>query len=343
MIVWDPILRTSAGYDLLEDADRASLQRAAASVDILLPNNYEQRQILGDLSPESAAHLWNTTIVCKGIVQSEEEITDRAYLPNGGIVESNVPIIGQDRHGTGCLYGTILAYELANGASMLYAMSAAQRAVAHYRNGQYIPTKKQKAPLGHRMFITHAATTAEVLRQTEAVLSQGRADIVQLRMKSAPKALLLTTAREMQALCRNYGVPLIINDNVEVARAIGADGVHLGKEDMSPSLARQLLGDAVLIGRTCNTHEDLQAVLAEPIDYVGVGPYRFTQTKQRLAPILGIEGYRKLQLADYPLPAYAIGSIRSDEAPLFDELGLYGIAMSGALIREACQENTPHL
>lgn len=343
LIVWDPILRTSSGYDLLEDADRASLQRAAASVDILLPNNYEQRQILGDLSPESAAHLWNTTIVCKGIVQSEEEITDRAYLPNGGIVESNVPIIGQDRHGTGCLYGTILAYELANGASMLYAMSAAQRAVAHYRNGQCIPTKKQKAPLGHRMFITHAATTAEVLRQTEAVLSQGRADIVQLRMKSAPKALLLTTAREMQALCRNYGVPLIINDNVEVARAIGADGVHLGKEDMSPSLARQLLGDAVLIGRTCNTHEDLQAVLAEPIDYVGVGPYRFTQTKQRLAPILGIEGYRKLQLADYPLPAYAIGSIRSDEAPLFDELGLYGIAMSGALIREACQENTSHL
>ena len=119
--------------------------------------------------------------------------------------------------------------------------------------------------------------------------------------------------------------------------------MHLGKEDMSPSLARQLLGDAVLIGRTCNTHEDLQAVLAEPIDYVGVGPYRFTQTKQRLAPILGIEGYRKLQLADYPLPAYAIGSIRSDEAPLFDELGLYGIAMSRALIREACQENTSHL
>ena len=112
---------------------------------------------------------------------------------------------------------------------------------------------------------------------------------------------------------------------------------------MSPSLARQLLGDAVLIGRTCNTHEDLQAALTESIDYVGVGPYRFTQTKQRLAPILGIDGYLKLQLADYPLPAYAIGSIRPDEASLFDELGLYGIAMSGALIREVCQENTSHL
>ena len=65
------------------------------------------------------------------------------------------------------------------------------------------------------MFITHATTTEEVLRQTNAVLSQGRADMVQLRMKSAPKSLLLTTAREIQVLCRNYGVPLIINDNVE--------------------------------------------------------------------------------------------------------------------------------
>lgn len=343
LIVWDPILRTSSGYDLLEDADRASLQQAAASVDILLPNSYEQRQILGDLSPHTAAHLWRTTIVCKGVVQSDEEITDRAYLPNGDSVESNIPIIGKDRHGTGCLYGTTLAYELADGAPMQYAMSVAQRAVAHYRNGQCIPTKKPKAPLGHRMFITHAATTEEVLRQTNAVLAQGRADMVQLRMKSASKALLLTTAREVQVLCRNYGVPLIINDSVEVAHAIGADGVHLGKEDMSPTLARQLLGDAVLIGRTCNTREDLDAALAEPIDYVGVGPYRFTQTKQRLAPILGIEGYRKLQLADYPLPAYAIGSIRPDEAPLFDELGIYGIAMSGALIREACLENATHL
>ena len=157
-------------------------------------------------------------------------------------------------------------------------------------------------------------------------------------MKSTPKSLLLTTAREIQVLCRNYGVPLIINDNVEVAHIIGADGVHLGKEDMSPTLARQLLGDDILIGRTCNTHEDLQAALAEPIDYVGVGPYRFTQTKQRLAPILGIEGYRKLQLGDYPLPAYAIGSIHPDEALLFDKLGIYGIAMSRALIREVYQK-----
>ena len=60
--------------------------------------------------------------------------------------------------------------------------------------------------------------------------------------------------------------------------------MHLGKEDMSPILARELLGDAVLIGRTCNTREDLRAALAQPIDYVGVGPYRFTQTKERFSP-----------------------------------------------------------
>ena len=85
----------------------------------------------------------------------------------------------------------------------------------------------------------------------------------------------------------------------------------------------------------------MQTALRDPIDYVGVGPYRFTQTKERLAPILGIEGYRDLQLSDYPLPAYAIGGIRPDEAPLFDALGIYGIAMSGALIRAISSENTP--
>ena len=341
LIIWDPILRTSSGYDLLHGADREALQETAANVDILLPNHYEQTQILGDLSPEIAARRWNTTIVCKGIAHTADSITDRAYLPNGEIVESQYPMVGIDRHGTGCLYGTTLAFHLANGASLSYALSAAQRAVAHYRNGQLPPVEKRKAPLGHRMFITHAPTTAEVLQQTEAVLSQGRADIVQLRMKNAPKSLLLSTAREILVLCRNYGVPLIINDHVDVARIIGADGVHLGKEDMSPSLARELLGDAALIGRTCNTQADLQAALREPIDYVGVGPYRFTQTKERLAPILGIEGYRDLHLADYPLPAYAIGGIRPDESPLFDALGIYGIAMSGALIRAISSVNTP--
>lgn len=340
LIVWDPILCTSSGYHLIPDADVIALQEAAASVDLLLPNAYESMQLLGNLAPEKAALQWNTTIVCKGESLMAEEILDRAYTPDGQSVESTYPSVGNDRHGTGCLYGTTLAFHLANGASLSYALSAAQRAVAHYRNGQLPPVEKRKAPLGHRMFITHAPTTAEVLQQTEAVLSQGRADIVQLRMKNAPKSLLLSTARELQVLCRNYGVPLLINDHVDVARIIGADGVHLGKEDMSPSLARELLGDAALIGRTCNTLEDLHAALAQPIDYVGVGPYRFTQTKERLAPILGIEGYRDLHLADYPLPAYAIGGIRPDEAPLFDALGIYGIAMSGALIRAISSENT---
>lgn len=338
LIVWDPILRTSSGYDFLADVDVIALQEAAASVDILLPNGYERKQILGEFTPEKAARRWQTTIICKGELHTADAIIDRAYHPDGSISESLYPPIGQDRHGTGCLYGTTLAFELANGSHLQFAMSAAQRAVAHYRNHQALPRKSRKAPLGHRMFITHASSTEEVLRQTEAVLSRGRADIVQLRMKDASKSLMLATAREIQVLCRNYGVPLLINDHVDVAHIIGADGVHLGKEDMSPTLARELLGDAALIGRTCNSQADLQAALREPIDYVGVGPYRFTQTKQRLAPILGIEGYRQLHLGEYPFPAYAIGGIRPDEVPLFEALGIYGIAMSGALIREVCGE-----
>lgn len=333
LIIWDPILSTSTDHRLLTDVTPEALHTAAAMVDVVTPNPRECAQILGNLSPAEAAKEWQTTVILKSAKQEEGNIIDQAFTPEGQIIESTAPAGGEDRHGTGCLYATTFAVVLAETAALPLAMRTAQRAVMHYRHALPQPSIARKAPLGRRMFLTHGTSTAMVLQQVEAVLSRGLADVVQLRMKDADFELFLATAREVQTVCRNYGVPLLINDRVEVARLIGADGVHLGKEDMSPTEARAILGEGALIGRTCNTAEDLAAALRMPIDYVGVGPYRFTQTKQKLAPVLGLEGYRQLQLCDYPLPAYAIGGIRPDETPLFDQLGIYGTAMSGALLQ----------
>ncbi|MBS1564045.1 MAG: thiamine phosphate synthase, partial [Bacteroidetes bacterium] len=112
-------------------------------------------------------------------------------------------------------------------------------------------------------------------------------------------------------------------------------GVHIGKEDMPPATARDLLGNEYIIGATANTLEDLIRLSKEPIDYIGLGPYRFTTTKKKLSPILGLEGYRSIfsTLAEennLP-PIVAIGGIVDDDIPLLGTTGLHGVALSAVI------------
>lgn len=333
LILWDPVLRTSSGYRLLADDAPEAFAEAIRAVDFLLPNAYEQTHLFAGDDPAILAQRWQTTLLCKSYQRTATTVTDSAFLPSGERIEVTTSLGGEDRHGTGCLYGTELAVALASGDPLGRAMGVAQRAVTHLRHAWTLPARSVRAQLGRRMFITHGATPAEVLRQTAEVLRYGLADIVQLRMKWANEATFLAVAREVLALCRSYSVPLLVNDRVEVARLIGAEGVHLGPEDLSPLEARALLGAEALIGLTCHNRAELDHALAEPIDYVGLGPYRYTKTKERLAPVLGLEGYYQLQLDAYPLPVYAIGGIHLDEAPRLLATGVYGLAMSGGLLQ----------
>lgn len=371
LILWDPILCTSSGYQLLPPPTAEELEAALREVDLLLPNDFEQRQLLGELSPEEAARHWHCTLICKGARRGSEPspsaeaspdstsepntptgqhaepltsaayITDLGYTPEGQCIASCCPPAGKDRHGTGCLYGTELAAWLASGLGLETAMRRAQRAVSHYRQGLTPPAARPRPTLGRRMFVTHGSTPEELLQQTERVLSLGLCDLVELRMKAASPPLREAAARQLLSLCRSYGVPLLINDDVELAFRIAADGVHLGQEDCPPERARQLLGPEALIGLTCNDAQQLERALQLPIDYIGLGPCHYTETKQRLAPILGHEGYRRLQLHDYPLPVYAIGGIEPQEEPELRALGLYGIAMSRSLLRSTGEAKTP--
>lgn len=157
--------------------------------------------------------------------------------------------------------------------------------------------------------------------------------LVQLRMKNIDEQLYLETAIEAKQICNKYNTTLIINDNIEVAKKVGV-GVHLGKEDESIGKAKTVL-ENVLIGGTANTLTDCLELIDKKVDYIGLGPFKFTETKKKLSPILGEEGYRKiineLKKQGHTIPIYAIGGIIEDDFNLLFDVGVYGIAVSGLL------------
>jgi thiamine-phosphate pyrophosphorylase len=157
---------------------------------------------------------------------------------------------------------------------------------------------------------------------------------IQLRMKDAPRELWLETAREVAAICRAHGTVCIVNDSVDIALDAGADGAHLGRTDLDWVEARKRLGPDRILGGTVNyTHEAEKAVRAGCLDYVGIGPLRFTRTKRELAPLQGFDGIRGLLSILGDIPAWAIGGIEvADVAPL-RSLGAAGTAVCSALLR----------
>lgn len=159
---------------------------------------------------------------------------------------------------------------------------------------------------------------------------------VQLRMKDADYDQLRATAEEIIPLCKEYDAILVIDDNVKLVEELRVHGVHLGKEDMPPREARELLGPHAIIGVTANTADDILAMRGIDVDYVGLGPFRFTSTKKRLSPTLGVEGYysvmEKVRAAGCELPVVAIGGITIEDIPAIMAAGVQGVAMSGAII-----------
>ncbi|MCW3122540.1 MAG: thiamine-phosphate pyrophosphorylase [Flavipsychrobacter sp.] len=168
----------------------------------------------------------------------------------------------------------------------------------------------------------------------------GGVDWIQLRLKDIPYADYYSIASDVQAVCKEFNATFIINDNAALALDINADGVHLGRKDMSPEIARALIGNSFIIGATANTIEDITRLSAMPIDYIGLGPYRFTSTKQNLAPILGIDGYKQIfarldEQGVTPPPIIGIGGVTKSDVAHLLATGLYGVAVSGAISNAA--------
>lgn len=188
------------------------------------------------------------------------------------------------------------------------------------------------------MLITHQTETYTDYEEAKRFL-EGGGSWVQLRQKEGPDREM---AHRLAELCRQKNGVLCVDDNVDIALEIGADAVHLGKNDMPVDEAWKVVRKAhrekdFLIGATTNTFEDIRQAARSGASYIGLGPFRFTQTKKRLSPILGLEGYRRIisqcEEAGIHLPIYAIGGIELEDIPDLMKAGVHGIAISGSIIR----------
>ncbi len=158
---------------------------------------------------------------------------------------------------------------------------------------------------------------------------------VQLRIKNKPEEEVLAEAIAVKKITDKYEVQLVINDFVKVAQAVKADGVHLGKTDMCPNLARAILGPEMIIGGTANTWEDVKVLARKGVDYIGLGPFQFTLTKENLSPVLGLDGYqkmiKKMEEEKIFLPIIAIGGIQVSDVDGILNQGVYGVALAGTI------------
>ena len=184
-------------------------------------------------------------------------------------------------------------------------------------------------------FITHTNSRYGYVEGARLAL-EGGCRWIQLRMKDAAEAEFLSAAKQIAAMCKEYGATFLLDDHVEWVEQTGADGVHLGKNDMPVDEARKILGADRIIGGTANTFEDVERLWRQGANYIGCGPYRFTTTKKNLSPVLGLEGYRCIigQMKEHGinLPVVAIGGILQPDIKDVMATGVSGIAVSGAVL-----------
>ena len=185
-------------------------------------------------------------------------------------------------------------------------------------------------------FITHCTDKYTYLDSARMAL-EGGCRWIQLRMKDRPLDEVEETGRQVQALCKAHDAIFVIDDHVELAQKLHADGVHLGLKDMPVHEARKVLGEEFLIGGTANTFEDILLHWRGGADYIGCGSFRFTETKKNLSPVLGLEGYarilRQMKEAGVDMPVVAIGGITKADIPDLMRTGVQGIALSGTVLR----------
>lgn len=183
-------------------------------------------------------------------------------------------------------------------------------------------------------YISQGKTPEDHLYNIKKVC-EGGGKWIQLRLKNVEEEQYITIAEKVKTICGDFGSKLIINDNVSIALKVDADGVHLGKHDMPPAKAREILGPDKIIGASANTLNDCMELHNQSVNYIGLGPYRFTSTKENLSPILGLAGYRyilhELKKKNLNLPVLAIGGILEKDISSIIKTGVSGVAVSGML------------
>lgn len=184
-------------------------------------------------------------------------------------------------------------------------------------------------------YISDGMTFSEQERNISNALDSG-INWIQLRWKHGPEKELYQLAELTRKRSESYDATFIINDHLHLAKDLDADGIHLGLDDESIQTARTMLGNEKIIGGTANNFQDVLQRSQEGCDYIGLGPLRFTSTKQKLSPVLGFSVYseiiNRLNIENIPYPPiYAIGGIIEQDLQELLLVGVYGVAVSSLI------------
>lgn len=183
-------------------------------------------------------------------------------------------------------------------------------------------------------FITDGSDAATTVAQARAAIAGG-CRWVQVRLKDAPASLVDSVLQALAPDCQNNNVTLIVDDHVDLALKPYVDGVHLGQSDMPAAEARRILGPGKIIGLTVNNIGHADRAIAQPIEYVGLGPWRHTGTKKRLAPVLGPDGVEaiisRLRRGGFDKPITVIGGLTPDDVAPVIAAGADSVAVAGAI------------
>ncbi len=168
-----------------------------------------------------------------------------------------------------------------------------------------------------------------------AMAISGGADAIQFRQKTGSTRKMIDIARSMKEMCVKTGVTFIVNDRIDIAIAVEADGVHLGQDDFPAPLARKLLGSDKIIGGSASTIAEAHKCLSDGVDYIGFGPVYPTTSKDDAGPVTGMTILKQV-VKEIPLPIIAIGGVTADNTPEVMLAGAHGIAVISAV---CCQED----
>ena len=183
-------------------------------------------------------------------------------------------------------------------------------------------------------YISQGNSPKEHLENIQKACSSG-AELVQLRLINVSDKKYLKLAEEAREITSHFQTRLIINDHYKIAKTIKADGVHLEESEVCPTIIRDFLYTWQMIGGTANTLQDCETLISKDVDYIGLGPFRFTTSKENLPQILGLDGYTAIvEALKTEKPIIGVGGIATEDVAAILETGISGIAVSGEITRD---------
>lgn len=376
-LVVDPVMVSTSGDVLAGPSILAAFREELLPMaDIVTPNLKEASALLGGLQLETVSDMCTAAklihdmgprnvLVKGGDLPSSLDAVDIFFDGDDFYELRSSRIKTRNTHGTGCTLASCIAAELAKGSQILSAVKAAKHyietaldyskdiAIGNGFQGPFDHLLKLKSNIRNSFrkqafnpanLFLYAVTDSGMNKKwgrsiTEAVKAaiEGGATIVQLREKDAETRDFLEAAKACVEICHSHGVPLLINDRIDVALACDADGVHVGQSDIPARVVRTLLGPEKIIGVSCKTPEQAEKAWIDGADYIGCGGVYPTNTKANNITV-GLDGLKTVCLAS-KLPVVAIGGINASNARTVMEIGvpnLKGVAVVSALFDREC-------